>query len=171
MFYMAQLIGLIGLIITIFSFQKNNKKTLLNYQILSSSLFSIQYILLQATSGFFMNITMCIRNIIFSRYKNDNVPNIYITIVIIILLLLSLLSYNGPISLLPCIGSFIYTIALAKSSLKVTRIANSITCILYIIYNINVLAIAGIISASVELISTLIAIYKFDIKHQKNRFF
>lgn len=166
MFYIAQLIGLISLILLILSFQNNSKKTLLKYQIISSLCSSIQYILLKATSGFFMSLTMCIRNIIFSRYKNDDIPKIYLTIVIIIMLALSLLSYNGPISLLPCIGSLMYTLALAKSSLKVTRITNSITCVLYIIYNIKVLAIAGIIAASVELISTLIAIYKFDIKHK-----
>lgn len=166
MFYIAQLIGLIGLIIVICSFQKNDKKTLLNYQIISTIFFGIQYILLKATSGFFMNITMCIRNLIFTRYDNK-VPKIYITIIIIIMIALSLLSYNGPISLLPCIGSTIYTITLANSSLKSTRIANSITCILYIIYNIKVYAIAGIISATLELLSTLVAIYKFDIKPKK----
>jgi len=162
MFYIAQIIGLIGLIIVILSFQKNDKKTLLNYQIISTIFFGIQYILLNALSGFFMNITMCIRNIIFTRYDNK-IPKIYITIIIIIMIALSLLSYNGPISLLPCIGSTIYTITLANSSLKKIRISNSITCILYIIYNLNVLAIAGIISATLELTSTLISIYKFDI--------
>lgn len=167
MFYIAQLIGTISLILLILSFQKNDKKTLLKYQIISSLCSSIQYVLLNAISGFFMNITMCIRNIIFSRYKNDDIPKIYLIIVIIIMLALSMLSYNGPISLLPCIGSLIYTVALAKYSLKVTRITNSITCVLYIIYNIKVLAIAGIIAASVELTSTLYAIYKFDIKYKK----
>jgi len=162
MFYLAQLIGLIGLIIVILSFQKNNKKTLLSYQIISTIFFSIQYILLHAFSGFFMNITMCIRNIILLKYNNKT--NIYILFIIIIMLFLSLLSYNGPISLLPCIGSIIYTITLAKSNIKYARIVKSITCALYIMYNIYVLAIAGIISSLFELIATLYAIYKFDIK-------
>ena len=163
MFYIAQIIGTIGLIIVILSFQKNNKENLLKYQIVSTLFFGTQYILLNALSGFFMNTTMCIRNLIFLRYKN-RVPKKYLTLIIIIMIFLSLLSYNGPISLLPCIGSIAYTITLAKYSIKATRIANSITCALYIIYNINVLAIAGIISATIELISTIIAIYKFDIK-------
>ena len=113
-------------------------------------------------NGFVMNITMCIRNLIFSKY--ENVPKKYITIVVIVMTLLSLLSYDGPISLLPCIGSIMYTISLAKSNLKITRIMNVITCALYIIYDIKVLAIAGIISASIELLSTAFAIYRYDVK-------
>lgn len=163
-FYLAQLIGLIGLIILLLSFQRNNRKDLLKYQIMSSSFFSVQYLILGAMSGFVMNITMCMRNLIFSKY--ENVPKKYITIVVIIMTLLSLLSYDGPISLLPCIGSIMYTISLAKSNLKITRIMNVITCALYIIYDIKVLAIAGLISASIELLSTVFAIYRYDIKRK-----
>lgn len=161
-FYLAQLIGLLGLIILLFSFQKNTRKDLLKYQIISSSFFSIQYLILGALSGFVMNITMCIRNLIFSKY--ENVPKKYITIVVIIMIMLSLLSYNGPISLLPCLGSIMYTISLAKSNLKITRCVNILTCILYAIYDIKVLAIAGLISTTIELLSTLFAIYRYDLK-------
>lgn len=163
-FYLAQLIGLIGLIILLLSFQRNSRKDLLKYQIMSSSFFSVQYLILGAMSGFVMNITMCIRNLIFSKY--ENVPKKYITIVVIIMTLLSLLSYDGPMSLLPCIGSIMYTISLAKSNLKITRIINVLTCTLYIIYDIKVLAIAGLISASIELLSTVFAIYRYDIKRK-----
>ena len=163
-FYLAQLIGLIGLIILLLSFQRNSRKDLLKYQIMSSSFFSVQYLILGAMSGFVMNITMCIRNLIFSKY--ENVPKRYITIVVIIMTLLSLLSYDGLISLLPCVGSIMYTISLAKSNLKITRIMNVITCALYIIYDIKVLAIAGLISASIELLSTAFAIYRYDIKRK-----
>ena len=161
-FYLAQVIGLIGLIILLISFHKNSRKALLNYQIVSSLLFSVQYIILGAMSGFVMNIMMCLRNLIFSKF--DNVPHKYITIVIIIMLVLSVFSYEGSISLLPCIGSIIYTISLAKSNITITRVTNVFTCILYIIYDIKFLAIAGLISASIELLSTLIAIYRYDMK-------
>ena len=129
---------------------------------MSSVFFSFQYLILGAMSGFVMNIIMCIRNLIFSKY--DNVPKKYITIIVIIMTMLSLLSYDGPISLLPCVGSIMYTTSLAKSNLKITRIMNVITCSLYIIYDIKVLAIAGLISASIELLSTVFAIYRYDIK-------
>ena len=163
MFYLAQIFGFTSLIILIISFQKNSKKTLLKYQIVSSSFEAIQYLLLSALSGCVMNITMCIRNLIFFKYK-EKIPNIYLIFIIIVMTILSLISYNGAISLLPCIGSIIYTIALAKSNITITRITNTITCILYLIYDIKVLAIAGMISTITELISTIIAIIRYDLK-------
>lgn len=162
MFYIAQFIGLIGLILLIISFQKNDKKNLLKFQILSTFFIAIQYILLNAMSGFYMNIAMCIRNIIFSH--NNNIKNKYLIFIIVIMLSLSLLSYKEPISILPCIGSILYTIALAKYSLKTVRIVNIISCTLYIIYNIKFLAIAGLLATIIELTTTLYATYKFDIK-------
>ena len=43
-FIIAQVFGAIALIILIISLQKNNKKTLLKYQIFSSLLYAIQYV-------------------------------------------------------------------------------------------------------------------------------
>ena len=51
--------------------------------------------------------------------------------------------------------------------LSITRKIEVIACILYIIYNIRVKAISGLICILIELTSTLIAIYKFDIKPKK----
>ena len=162
MFYISQFVGLIGLILLIISFQKNDKNKLLKFQILSTFFIAIQYIFLKAMSGFYMNVAMCIRNIIFSKQKN--IKNKYLILIIIIMLILSLLSYKEPISLLPCVGSILYTIALAKYNLKTIRIVNILSCSLYFIYNIKFLAIAGLLATIIELTTTLIAIYKFDIK-------
>ena len=163
MFITAQLIGLIGLITLVLSFQKNNKNTLLKYQVASSLLFSIQYLLLNASSGFFMNITCAIRNIIFSYYKN-NIPKRYLILTIITMIILSALSYQEPISILPCIACVIFTISIYQNNLTITRITESISATLFIIYNIKVLAITGLISTLIELSSALIAIYKYDLK-------
>lgn len=63
-FYLTQLISLIGLMILLLCFQKNSRKDLLKYQVMLSSFFLVQYLILSAMSGFVMNITMCIRNLI-----------------------------------------------------------------------------------------------------------
>ena len=56
MFYLGQLFGVIALVVLMISFQKNDKKTLLKYQILSSLFFAIQYLCLNAISGCLMNL-------------------------------------------------------------------------------------------------------------------
>ena len=80
------------------------------------------------------------------------------------MIVLSLFSYVGPISLLPCIACVLYSCSLWQDNLKITRIVEVISCSLYIIYNIKVLAYVGLVSTIIELVSALVAIYRFDVK-------
>ena len=164
MFILAQILGAIALLILFLSFQKNEKQTLLKYQIGSSIFFAAQYLFLQAYSGCLMNLTCMVRNILFRKYEGKNIPIYFLVLVIFIMIVLSLFSYVGPISLLPCIACVLYSYGVWQNNLKITRKIEVISCSLYIIYNINVLAYVGLISTLIELISTLIAIYRFDIR-------
>ena len=166
MFYIAQIFGLFGLIILIFSFQKNNKTNLLKYQIISSLLFSIQYLCLNATTGCLMNLMTMIRNIIYKKYE-DNVSILVLILTISSMIVLSMFSYNGIISLLPTIAVILYSIALYQKKMTTIRVTEVISCSLFIIYNIKVLALTGLVSTILETIFSLVAIYKFDIKKIK----
>lgn len=166
MFYLAQLFGVIALCFLIISFQKNDKDELLKYQIFSSISFAIQYLLLNAITGVLMNLMSLIRNIIYKKFKE--IPFKYIVLIIIVMIILSIFSYNGVISLLPTLAVILYIIALWQKNLKITRITEVISCCLFIIYNISVLAIVGFISAIIELCFALVAVYRSDIKGNKN---
>lgn len=166
MIYLAQLFGFFALVILIISFQNNNKKTLLKYQIFSSLFFAIQYLCLNAITGCLMNLMTMIRNIIYKMFKKT--PLLFVSLIIIIMIILSVFSYNGLISLLPTIAVILYSVALWQKNLKITRITEIISCSLFIIYNINVLAIIGLISTIIELLFAIIAVYKFDIKKNNN---
>ena len=165
MFYLAQALGIIALIILSLSFQKNRKDTLLKYQIFSSLFFALQYLCLNAITGFLMNLMTMIRNIIFKKYENK-VPVGFLIITILLMILLSLFSYNGLISLLPTIAVVLYSIAVWQKNLTITRIIEVISCMLFIIYKINVLAIIGLISTIIEMTFALVAIYRFDLKKE-----
>ena len=80
------------------------------------------------------------------------------------MLFLSYFSYQGWISLLPVIAVISYSIALWIGNLKVVRIVETFSCFLYIIYNIYVFAITGLISTVIELGMTVVAIYRFDVR-------
>ena len=159
-FILSQIFGTIALVILIYSFQKNEKDELLKLQVFSSLFFSIQYIFLNAITGCLMNFMTLIRNMIFRKSKNIK----YLIIVIILMILLSIISYNGPISLLPTIAVILYSIAIWQNNLTITRIVEVISCTLFIIYNIKFYAITGLISTIIELLSALIAIFRFDLK-------
>lgn len=166
MFILAQTLGGIALIILVISFQKDERKTLLKYQIFSSIFFALQYLCLNAITGCLMNIMTAIRNYVFRRYK-EKVPIMYLIAVLLIMILLSIISFNGIISLLPTIAVMLYSIAIWYGNLRLIRIVEVISCSLFIFYNIKVLAIVGLISTLIELASALVAIYKFDIRNIK----
>lgn len=164
MFWLAQIFGIVALIILIISFQKNSKNTLLKYQIFSSLFFAIQYLCLNAITGCLMNLMTLIRNIIYKKF--EKVPVIYLLLIITAMTVLSIFSYNGFISLLPALAVILYSIALWQKNLTITRITEVISCSLFIVYNIKVLAITGLISTIIEMTFAIIAIYRFDIKKQ-----
>ena len=165
MFYLAQLFGIIALVLLITSFQKNNKNILLKCQIFSSLFFALQYLCLNAITGCLMNLMTMIRNIIYKKFPKT--PLLFVVLIIMSMIILSLFSYNGLISLLPTIAVILYSIALWQKNLTITRITEIISCSMFIIYNINVLAITGLISTIIELIFSIIAVYRFDIKNNQ----
>ena len=168
-FIIAQIIGSIALIVLIISFQKNEKKKLLKYQMFSSLLYAIQYAFLgpEAYTGCLMNLTSMVRNFAFKRYENKR-PPIYLLIIIIALMItLSLISFENLISLLPMLAMVLYSIAVWNGNLKIVRITDIISCLLYIIHNIVVQAYTGLIATIIEMLGAMAAIYKFNIKKEK----
>ena len=163
MFIVAQVFGFIGMVILLVSFQINKKSKLLKLQILSSLMFCLQFLCLNAYSGFYMNLMTLTRNYIYSKYK-DRVPTIWVVLIILMMIGLSLISYNGFISILPCLAVVIFTVSLTSSNLLVIRIGDIISCSLFLIYNFYVMAYAGVVATILELLFTVVAVIRFDFK-------
>ena len=165
-FIMAQVIGILALIVLMLSFQKNDKKVLLKYQTFSSLLYAIQYVFFSAYTGCLMNLTCMARNIVFNKYNNQKIPFYLLFIIITLMLVFSLITYIGFISLLPMSAVILYSIAIWYGNLKLIRCTEVVSCSLFIIYNIKVLAITGLVATVIELVAALISIYRFDIKQK-----
>ena len=163
MFYIAQFFGLIAAIFLITSFQINDRKKLLKLQIVSSLFFALQYLFLKAYSGLLMSIIVIFRNYIFQ----DKISTKKIIFMVILMFVGSFFTFDGIISLLPVIACIEYTIALGQPKLKILRFAELISSALYLIYDIFIIAIAGVISTTFEFIFAIIAVYRFDIKKCK----
>ena len=166
-FIVAQIFGALALAILIISLQKNSKTKLLLYQSISSLLYALQYLFLNAYTGCFMNLICMIRNMIFNQYPKKRPPVYWLIITIVLMIFFSSLSYTGVISFLPMIAVILYSIALWHGILTVIRTTEIISCSLYILYNIKVLAITGLIATIIELVGAILAVYKFDIKKKK----
>ena len=162
-FILAQIFGLFALCILGYSFQKDNKKNLLGLQTISSLFFALQYMFLFAWTGALMNFICIVRNHTFNKYKKNKIPTKIVLILMVLMIILSYISWAGWISILPTIAIIAYTLALTQSKLKIIRMTEILSCTLFIIYNIKVLAITGLISTIVELLLASIAIVRYDI--------
>lgn len=168
-FIISQIFGILALVFLYFSFNKNNKHTLLLNQSMSNLMFSLSFLFLNAYTGFFSFLMASFRNIIFNKY--NEVPNYIVLFVICILVFLSLLSYNGLYSLLPTIAIVIYTYSLGKKNkkknLRMMRLSELIGAILCVTYDFIVKAYTGLITNFIEAVIVMIAIKRYDLKKNK----
>ncbi len=162
-FLIAQILGIVALIVLVISWQQEKKKALLHCQIVSGLLFSIQYLFLHAYTGAIIHFLSAVRNFVFSRYPK-RAPLSFLILILGLGTFLSLLNYDGWISLFPLIAYLLYGTAVWIGNLLGIRLANVISDLLGILYNFYVAAYVSLVTSVIELFSTLVSIYRFHIK-------
>lgn len=138
---------------------KDRKKLLVIHFIATISI-AIAYILLGAWTGFAMSIVVLIRNMIFlldekKNGKRDtiNKTDIIILIVLyIISIVFAVFSYDGIFSLLSVAATMLNTYSVWQKDIKVYKLLGAPICMLWILYNIYIMSIFGIISEVVMLV-------------------
>lgn len=166
LFYLCgQLFGVLALIALAYSFKENRKDKLLKYQIYSNSFCGLQYLCLgrKAYTGLLLHFMCLVRNFIYYKYDNKNIPFKWFFICASMMIFMSLVSYESIWSLLPMIGIVLNSWGLWQSNLKISRKCEAVAAFLLIIYNVNVLAWGGVLANGFEFIVVIIAIWRFDI--------
>ena len=79
---------------------------------------------------------------------------------------LGALSWHGYISIFVIVAKLISSVALGIKSPRIIRILNLISSPCWLVYNIYMGSLAGIISDSSVIISIIIAIIRIDILHR-----
>ena len=159
-YIVAQIIGLIAFIISLCAYHKKDKKSILDNMIVSNILNVIHYVLLDAPSGYITKGLAITRDtFVLNKTKHRRLSSvIYLYIFVFIYLTLMYITYNGIISILPFVASIYYLIGLWDADeLRVKKVA-MYSFIPWLVYNMCVLSISGIISNIISIVSTLIAI-------------
>lgn len=163
MYVIAQTFGFVAFILSLIAYHKDKKEKIFKTMVLANILDVIHYLLLGAYSGCFTKIVALIRNriIILKEKKKYLNKKIILISLYIIYLILGITTYENIYSILPIIAATIYLyFAWAGNTLRVKKVA--FYCyFLWLIYNICVFSIAGIISNCVSIISTFIAVYNY----------
>lgn len=157
-FYIAQILGLIALILLVVSYVQKEKTKFLFVQLFSNTCYAVQYLLLNATSALVTNLVNIIKTSIFYKNSKNNRKTSLITLIIIELVILSLgiITYESPISLIPIIMAMLFTYGNYQDNMKVLYTIAMISSISWILYNYIVGAYVSIIACVIEFIASII---------------
>ena len=158
---LIQMIGGIGYFLLALSFYKKEKKEILIMQVISYIFFTIHYYLLNAITGTMCNILGLISLVIiyYLSVKNKNKKTI-VLIMIPILLIISLLTYQNIFSIFPIIAIIISLLSFINDNENIIRFIGIISAIGWLIYAIVYHSYVAIIFEISIIISTVIAYIK-----------
>lgn len=163
-FILAQIFGILGPGATIIATQMKDKKKYLLAYIVAYILIMTYYLLLKAYPGAINTFILLLLTLVFSIFENKKFPIWLIVFFSLLILLGSIITYENIYSLLPTIVSFISFIILLSRDMKKIRKYTLLIKLLCMIYDFLVMVYTASIIDSVGLISTIIAIYRYDIK-------
>ena len=158
-FIIAQIIGFIAFFVSLIAYHKKKKEKILGSMIISNSLNLIHYVLLDALSGGATKVLAILRDItIISKEKHKFLSsNLILVLFIIMYIVIGIIFYSSFWSILPILSAIIYTIPLWNGNELTVKKSAYLSRIFWLIYNIIVLSISGIVADTVFIISTFIA--------------
>jgi len=170
-FYIAQIIGVLITILIVGSIQQKKQKHIMLWQLIANILESIQYCLLSAFTGAVTSFLAVIRCLILFVFKNKNrKPSLlFICTYSLIVVVLGALTWENLYSIIPIATTILYTYGFWQENTTITRICCAIVAFSLAIYCFIVMAYTGAIGLTLEFISSIIAMWRYDWRVKKTR--
>lgn len=176
----AQVIGIVAMIATVFSFMQRKQNTVLTLQLIGGLLFCVHYFMLGAISGGLLNIIAVIRAIVFLNKDRLKANHPAWSVGFIICYVLSYAAVflvfgkeptptNIFLELLPVIAMILSLISFRYSEAKYIRRYGLASSPLWLTYNIANGSVGAIICEVMNLLSITIGILRHDIKWKKKK--
>ena len=155
----GQVIGFLAFIISLIAFHRKKKIKILGNMVISNILNLVHYVLLGAYSGCITKVMAIIRDLfIIAKGKNKKLSSYwFLALFIIAYIVCSIFTYKGILSLFPLLAAIIYIVPIWNGNEKTIKKTAFFCYFLWLVYNIYVFSIAGIVSNVVSIISTFIA--------------
>ena len=165
--WVAQAIGVVGVIAFIVSFQLKSNKLLLIMQIFANFMFCLQFILLGAYVGCISLLVLNFRSILLllqARYKWAK-WNGWLIIMILFLVGGTILSWDGVKSLLPFVAAAVGVAAYWSGNARAYRTSNLFcSCPCWLTYDAIVGSYAGMLNELIAITSIIVSIIRFGWK-------
>ncbi len=178
MYITAQVIGILGMIANIISYQFKSKKNLLLCQFAGSALFAVNMFMLNAVMGGILNILGVVRALVYMKKDSIRIPVWILNTLFLCaytasyVLLFTVLKAdptvkNFILELMPVIGMSIMTLALSGDNSKTVRLVGIANSSCWLTYNCFNFTIGGILCEAFSLVSIISAVIRIDIKRKK----
>ena len=160
-------IGFVGVFCFIGSYQIKSNKKLFFTQLLGNLCFCLQFFLLESYSGCANQIVLIARNcflLIRDKWRHGRWKG-WLYVFILLSLVATLLNWQGPISLLPFAGVVASMVGYWTNSAQKIRLSNLVVgSPVWLIYDVLVNSLGGIVNEVITIISILISIKRYGWK-------
>ncbi len=168
-YIISQTFGFSAFIISLMAYHKKDKEKIFKTMLIANILDIIHYFFLHAYSGCFTKIIALIRNeiIILKEKKQKLNSKLVLFLIFTVYIISGIISYQNIFSILPILAATIYLFFIWNGNeLQVKKVA-FFCYFLWLIYNICVFSVAGIVSNCISIVSTSIAVYNTKKSSQK----
>lgn len=159
-FYISQLFVLITYFFGVLTFFTKKRERILKLNFMGLATDSVVYLLLSAYTGFSMILVAAIRNILFLKFDTDAKRTRNLIIILALVVIMTILTYNGVQSIIACFSCSLYTYALWQKDTRKYKLLVIPVSISWIIYNIYIFSIFTVICESIVAISATVGICK-----------
>ena len=167
----VQSLGFASMILSFFIYIQKTRAKVLTVKLVCDSLTILQMLLLGAYSGMLVLVVCIFRGIVFYNSVNHEWARkkFWVPLFVAVSFGTSALSWAGPISLLPSLGTALAIIGFGSTNPKLTRLFNIPGNGLWGIYHLTVGSWGGFGGSIVGVTSAIIGFIKFDLvkKHAK----
>jgi len=158
----AQILGIIAVLLGFLSYQVKTAKKLLVINGATCLVFCIHYLLLGAYPAFALNTVGIFRNLAYNNkdkkiFSSKIIPYLFAAI----MLVLGLLSWTGWYSIFVVLGLVINTLCLSFTNPQNIRKSILVSSPLVLVYNAFVHSVGGFIYEAVVIVSSIIGIIRF----------
>jgi hypothetical protein len=172
MILLAQILGVIAFLFAISSFQMKTQKRLVLLQIISTTFFTVHFLLLEALAGALFNLIGILRAIVFFHRGKNRFFDSVLWVFFFSALSLGVCIYTwdnaGFLTLLPFVGMVCTTVAFYITDAKLTRLISFPSSPAWLIYNAFQGSLGGILTECVAMCSIVIGFLRHDIKRKRN---
>lgn len=160
---LAQVLSIVGMAINILSMQCKKTHGVISMMLVGSSFFGISYLLLGSVAGAMMNLFSVFRSLLFLFDKRTRASSQLVILLTVLLAFSAIGLYlDGPIAFLPLLGQFGGTMGMwQRNSAKLRLWLLFGASPFWLLNNILVFSIGGILCELFAIISVLVSIARY----------